>query len=390
MKIGIETLTSAKPNSKDWGSCLLLCNQASLTRDFIPSWEVFHDLLGDQLKGFLGPQHGFLATVQDNMIETTHSKGPYDLPVYSLYSETREPTDEMLEGVDTILIDLQITGCRVYTFKYTIAGCLRRAQKLGKRVVLFDRPNPLGGVAVEGRVLDADATSFVGQFQIPMRHGLTAGEAARYFNQGIGAELDVIPLEGWDPHHYWHQLERPWVLTSPNLPTIDGVYTYPGTVLLEGCNLSEGRGTGHPFLFIGAPYIKDAEEYTHRVAHHYRSEGVHLRPTFFMPTSQKWQDETCRGLQIHVTSPKDLRSYRLGLALLAAGIESGGFEFTKPPYEYDYETLPMKLIVGNRSVDERLTSQFNIDDDFWTEGIEGYIGQAKEVLLYERSQILFK
>ena len=185
MRIGLEILAENPAMAKSWGNCLLLCNQASVTSNFEPSWKVVKESIGEKLVGFFGPQHGFHSTVQDNMIETTDSFGPYGLPVYSLYSETREPSEDMLRGADTILIDIQIVGCRVYTFKYTIAACLRAAKKYGKKVVILDRPNPMGGKLVEGRVLELAAKSFVGEFEIPMRHGLTPAEAGLLFNKNI-------------------------------------------------------------------------------------------------------------------------------------------------------------------------------------------------------------
>lgn len=200
MLTGLEVLLAKPQTGQAWGRCGLVCNQASVTMDFKPAWTTLRESLGNRLVALFGPQHGFYGTAQDNMIETAHEqRGEFNLPVYSLYSETREPTAEMLEGLDTIIIDLQITGCRIYTWKATIAACMRAAAKHGKRVVVLDRPNPVGGEVLEGRVLELDATSFVGEFPVPMRHGMTAGEAARFFNKSIHAELEVVKLEGWNP-----------------------------------------------------------------------------------------------------------------------------------------------------------------------------------------------
>ena len=206
MHTGLDRLAAMPDLAKAWGRCALVANQASVSQGMVPAWQVLQQHLRDRFTAIMGPQHGFESTVQENMIETGHGRHLHTgLPVYSLYSETREPTEVMLRDVDTIVFDLQITGCRIYTYKYTLAACLRAARKYGKRVVILDRHNPLGGCAVEGNVLDMRAKSFVGEFAIPMRHGLTMGEAGRLFNRRVGADLEVVALTGWDPQKFWDQ-----------------------------------------------------------------------------------------------------------------------------------------------------------------------------------------
>jgi uncharacterized protein YbbC (DUF1343 family) len=391
VRIGLELLATDPMMAKSWGNCLLLCNQASVTSTFKPAWEVVREVLGDKLIGFFGPQHGFHSTVQDNMIETGDGLGPYGLPVYSLYSDTREPSEQMLEGADTILIDIQIVGCRVYTFKYTIAACLRAAKKYGKKVVILDRPNPMGGRLVEGRVLELAAKSFVGEFEIPMRHGLTPAEAGLLFNKNINADLEIIKLEGWDSTGSWRETNRDWVLTSPNLPTFDSVALYPGTVIFEGTNVSEGRGTTLPFQFIGAPYIKDADKFVKRVKEYYDCKGVYYRPVEFMPTSQKFANEVCFGTQLHVLDDQKIDSYKLGLALLYSSIDLGGKEFKwkEAGYEYDYDNNPVDLILGKIGVNSDLMNKtIDFEDSFWSAGISKFISDASSILLYDREQVL--
>ncbi len=390
---GLEVFASNPKLARSWGRCGLLSNQASVTPSFVPAWRLVSELLEKRLVALFGPQHGFAGVVQDNMIETGHARHqPTGLPIYSLYSETRQPTEEMLRGLDTLIIDLQIVGCRIYTWKSTIAACLRAAKRDGKHVVILDRPNPVGGELVEGRVLDADAHSFVGEYPIPMRHALTAAEAAQFFNESIGASLEVVPMTNWQPSSYWGDLGRPWVLTSPNLPTPDPVYVYPGTVMLEGTNLSEGRGTGLPFQLIGAPYISSSLGYIKRIQDIIGNPpGVHLREASFQPTSQKWQGKECQGLQIHVLDPAKVRSYQLTLAMMKAAfdVSNDGFQWQKPPYEYDFTTTPIKLIVGSHKVTEHLsTDRFDPNDSFWTHGISEYIERAKKHLLYKRTMRL--
>ena len=388
---GIERLAGDAGLAHKWGRCGLVANQASIASDFRHALNICLDHPRLELRALFGPQHGFQATVQDNMIETSHMvHGPTGLPVYSLYSETREPTAEMLKGLDTLVIDLQIVGCRVYTFKYTIAACLRAAVKHGLKVVVLDRPNPLGGVRSEGRVLSMDATSFVGEFPIPMRHAMTPGEAARYFNQKIGAELEVVTMTGWDARCYWHELGLPWVLTSPNLPTVESVYAYPATVMLEGTNISEGRGTGLPFQFVGAPWIRDGAAFVKRVRELYGAGGgVYLRETAFEPTSQKYQGETCQGLQIHILEAAEIRTYPLGISLIRAAREQdeGAFAWKQPPYEYNFETLPFRLIMGDLRADQELEDAgFNPAAAHWSAGVDGWGGDVRACWLYDRPE----
>lgn len=393
---GLDVWAGSPDLSKDWGRCALLCNQASVSLNYRPAWQVVQNILGDRLVALFGPQHGFYGTAQDNMIETGHvSDSEFGVPIFSLYSETREPTAEMLDGVDTIVIDLQITGCRIYTWKATIAACLRAARRHGKKVVVLDRPNPVGGEILEGRVLDDDAKSFVGEFPIPMRHGLTAAEAALFFNESIGSELIVVPMKFWDTRSFWSDLGRQWVLTSPNLPTIDPVYVYPGLVILEGTNISEGRGTGLPFQFCGAPYINKPRHLVEKIqmilglASGDHPPGLFLREASFEPTSGKWKQQVCHGAQVHVFEPGKVQSFDLAVALVRACIELGEDQFAwkDPPYEYDLVTLPMKLIIGSQIADQKFyADDFSISDDFWHAGHHTYAEAARKILLYPRSQ----
>lgn len=392
MKVGLEVLRDNPALHKGWGRMGLLCNQASVTRDFTPAWDILWDVNPSNLKCYFGPQHGFHSTVQDNMIETGHGKGPKGLPLYSLYSETREPSEEMLHGIDSIVIDLQIVGCRVYTYKYTIAACLRAAKKYQKKVVILDRPNPLGGVTVEGRCLDLRARSFVGEFEIPLRHGLSSGEAAKLFNRTIGADLEIVPMQGWDPSKYWTQNPYHWVLTSPNLPQAESVFVYPATVMFEGTNVSEGRGTGLPFQFIGAPFL-NSKKLKARIEELYQDKrGIFLREVEFQPTSQKWAGKVCFGVQLHVLDPTRIETFSLGLALLKACMDIGGssFSWKQPPYEYNDKELPINLILGDlAAADGCQIYDGNAGSAYWSFGIEGYLNQAKEILIYPREQVPF-
>jgi uncharacterized protein YbbC (DUF1343 family) len=305
---------------------------------------------GVTLGALFGPQHGFQSTLQDNMVETPHgTDGVRRVPVYSLYSETREPTAEMLEGLDGLVIDLQDIGARIYTFVYTMANCLRAGRRHGVPVIVCDRPNPIGGDAVEGPVLVEGHESFVGQFPIPMRHGMTIGELARLFNEhfAIGADLTVMPMEGWSRSMYWDETALPWVMPSPNMPTLDTAIVYPGMVLFEGTILSEGRGTTRPFELVGAPWIDGL-----RLAARMNAlalPGVYFRPASFEPTFQKHAGQTCGGCQIHVLGRRAFRPVLAGVSLLAEfyGMNPGQFGWRQPPYEYEYEKLAIDMLAGS-------------------------------------------
>ncbi len=390
LQTGLDRVATGEVDTQSWGRCGLVCNQASVSPSLAPAWKVMRERLGDRLVALFGPQHGFESTVQDNMIETGHSRHVASgLPVFSLYSETREPTDEMLAGVDTIIFDMQITGCRVYTYKYTLAGCLRAAARKGLKVVVLDRPNPLGGVTIEGNVLDLAVRSFVGEYSIPMRHGLTPAEVGLLFNQSISADLEIVEMRNWLPDSYWHELGRHWILTSPNLPTFDGVAVYCGGVLFEGTNVSEGRGTAMPFQFYGAPFVRHGQDVVSIISRLYPDlEGVILRPASFQPTSQKWAGQVCNGVHLVITDPKAIRSYELGLALVRAFLElgEGRFSWAQPPYEYEFEKLPIDLVIGHPLAHQRMSaSDFSLRDSFWTQGIPGYIASVASILRYPRT-----
>src|SRR5262249_39002288 len=254
VQLGCERLLAA--SSLDGLSVGVVCNPASVDGELRHVAALFPEHRRAKLAALSGPQHGFRSDVQDNMIETGHGQDcTRRVPVYSLYSETREPTAAMLAGVDAVVIDLQDVGTRIYTYIYTMANCLIAAKKHGVKAVVCDRPNPIGGVAVEGPMLVRGFESFVGMYPIPMRHGMTIGELATLFNDafGIGADLEVVAMRGWQRALYHEETGLPWVMPSPNIPTSESAVVYPGTVLFEGTNVSEGRGTTHPFELVGAP-----------------------------------------------------------------------------------------------------------------------------------------
>jgi uncharacterized protein YbbC (DUF1343 family) len=366
----------------------LLCNQASADRGLRHGRDVLRDLYGDGLTCLLSPQHGFFSEKQDNMIESAHRKDPVSgLPVFSLYGETRRPNAAMFDHLDVLLIDIVDVGTRVYTFLYTMAYCLEAAAEYGKQVVVLDRPNPVGGAAVEGNVLEADCASFVGLYPIPMRHGMTFGELALFINKEfrIGADLQVVPMQGWKRSMLFRDTGFPWISPSPNMPTPETALVYPGQVIWEGSNCSEGRGTTLPFELVGAPFWEH-EPILERLAA-IDLPGCWFRPLVFQPTSGKWAEQPCVGFQLHVTDPVSFLPYRTSLALLQAVMHCWPQEFAykKPPYEYEFERLPMDLILGDsrlRKALEEGESILNLEKR-WKPGLDRFLQQRKKYLLYD-------
>jgi uncharacterized protein YbbC (DUF1343 family) len=328
----------------------VVCNHASVDRGFVHVLDRIATAPGVTLAAIFGPQHGFRSDVQDNMVETPHIDDPgRRVPIYSLYSETREPTAEMLRGLDALVIDLQDIGARIYTYIYTMANCLRAARRHGVPVLVCDRPNPIDGTDIEGSALVPGYESFVGQFPIPMRHGMTIGELARLFNEhfGIGASLEVVKMEGWTRDMYADATDLPWVMPSPNMPTLDTAIVYPGTVLFEGIMLSEGRGTTRPFELVGAPWI-EAESFA-RQMNALKLPGAYFRPAVFEPTFQKHAKNACGGCQIHVTDRAAFRPVLTGVALIATfhRANPSRFAWRQPPYEYEHDKMPIDILAGS-------------------------------------------
>jgi uncharacterized protein YbbC (DUF1343 family) len=339
------------------------------------------------LAAIFGPQHGYRADVQDNMIETGHAQDPTrGVPVYSLYSETREPTAEMLEGLDVLVIDLQDVGSRIYTFVYTMANCLRACRKYGVPAIVTDRPNPIGGDRIDGPMLVDGFESFVGQFPIPMRHGMTIGELARFFNEGcgIGADLTVVPMEDWARPMYYEDTGLPWVMPSPNMPTVEAAVVYPGTVLFEGTNLSEGRGTTRPFELIGAPWV-DAEALADKLGT-YNLPGVHIRPAVFEPTFQKHAKHACGGCQIHVLNRDKFRVVTTAVAVLVEirAQNRERFQWRQPPYEYELTKLPFDILAGSSELRTQVEAGVPVEtiSESWMPALERFRATRKPFLLY--------
>ena len=336
----------------------LVCNPASVDGQFRHIVDRAEGN-GVRIGALFGPQHGFRSDLQENMIETPHaSDESRRVRVYSLYSDTREPDAEMLAGLDALVVDLQDVGTRIYTYVYTMANCLRAAQKHGLPIVVCDRPNPIGGHEVEGPVLEEGFQSFVGQYPIPMRHGLTIGELALLFNEhfGIGAKLEVVKMRGWARDQYFRDTGLPWVLPSPNVPTADTALVFPGCVLLEGTNVSEGRGTTKPFELVGAPWVDRNPKRFAAGLNALGLSGVYFRPVNFEPTFHKHAKAGCGGCEIHVTDRATFRPVAAGVAVVEAFRRASPdhFEWRPPPYEYEYTKPPIDVLYGSAKLREGL------------------------------------
>jgi uncharacterized protein YbbC (DUF1343 family) len=365
----------------------VLANPASIDHNFRHVADVLAASPHWTLAAIFGPQHGFRSDLQDNMIETPHAEDKRrKVPVFSLYSETREPTPAMLDLIDVLVIDIQDVGARIYTFIYTMANCLAAAARKGLPVIVCDRPNPIGGVAIEGPILEPGYESFVGQYPIPMRHGMTVGELARLFNErhGLGAALEVVPMEGWSRGMYWDQTGLPWVMPSPNMPTLDTAIVYPGTVLFEGTMLSEGRGTTRPFELIGAPWL-DGEELAARL-NATGLAGVHFRPAIFEPTFQKHAKATCGGCQIHVTDRDAFEPVKAGIAVMRECFALGPdkFQWRAPPYEYEHDKMPIDILAGSPLLRGEIERQTPVADiaQSWRAGEAAFTEVRAPYLLY--------
>ena len=367
MKLGIERLLEEPGLRKPLAGrrVALLAHPASVTRDLTHSLDAIAALGGIDVSAAFGPQHGLRGDKQDNMVESADFADPvHGIPVFSLYGKVRRPTPQMLDAFDVLLIDLQDVGCRVYTFATTLRYVLEAAAAYGKRVWVLDRPNPAGR-PVEGTKLRAGWESFVGAGPLPMRHGLTLGELAKWFVRtlGLDVECEVVPMEGWQPAaapgYGWPLGERAWVNPSPNAANPWMARCYPGTVMLEGTTLSEGRGTTRPLEVVAAPDLDPRAllPAMEALAPGWM-RGCRLRPCWFEPTFHKHAGRPCAGLQIHVEDAAYdhgvFRPWRLlALVLKALRRLRPDYELWRSfPYEYEYDRLAIDLINGGELLRE--------------------------------------
>ncbi|OZU88836.1 hypothetical protein CIL03_11165 [Virgibacillus indicus] len=315
-QLGVEVLLDENKELIEGKRVGLITNPTGVDQELNSIVDLLHNDPDVELTALYGPEHGVRGDAQAGEYVEYYIDETTGLPVYSLYGQTRKPTPEMLENVDVLLFDIQDVGTRFYTYIYTMAYAMEAAQENGKEFIVLDRPNPLGGQKVQGPVLDPDYASFVGNYPIPLRHGMTVGELARLFNEefGIGADLTVVEMNGWKRNMYYDDTPLEFVMPSPNMPTLDTALVYPGAALIEGTNVSEGRGTTKPFELIAAPFV-DSTEFAQALKD-LGLPGVKFRAASFTPSFSKHAGTLSHGVQIHVTNKKAFKPIETGLHIV--------------------------------------------------------------------------
>ena len=390
VRSGLEVLIHDEPFRIQGKKIGLVTHHSAVTSTLQHAVSLLKAGRGWKLTTLFGPEHGIWGEAQD-MAHVDHSTDPSSgLPVYSLYGKSEEdlkPRREVLKGLDALVIDLQDIGSRYYTFVYTMAICMREAAPLGLPVIVLDRPNPIDGVHLEGNIREEKYSSFVGMFPLPTRHGMTAGELARYFNKvfNLNCDLTVVPMAGWRRSMWWGDTGLPWVLPSPNMPTVFTAAVYPGMCLVEGTNLSEGRGTTHPFEFFGAPWL-DSFKLAERL-NRIDLPGVRFRPHYFIPSFQKHQGKVCGGVEMHVTNRAIFEPYRTGLwcVKVARDMNPEKFDWRRETYEFVSDRLAIDLLAGSSRYREIVEGGGDIDEWVreWEEPLHDFAKARQEFLLYK-------
>ena len=362
----------------------LISNASGVTRDLTSNVDALRSAAGVHLVALFGPEHGFSAIAADGAPVSTAVDARTGLPVYSLYGEVRQPTAEMLAEIDVLVFDIQSVGVRFYTYITTLLNSLQAAAEHGLRLVVCDRPNPISGEILEGPLLEQGFESFVGPGPLPIRHGLTMGELARLYNTdwGVGCDLTVIPCAGWRREMWYDDTRLPWVPPSPGMPWPETAMVYPGTCLVEGTNLSEGRGTTLPFHLVGAPWIDG-----HRLAKALNERGLPgliFRPVVFEPAADKWSGQRCGGVQLHVTNRASFRPVTAGLHLLATVQSLYPDNLVYRKSGRDSEHPHIDLLAGTTRVRKALNDGENIHNlvASWADELDEYSRMAREIHLY--------
>lgn len=385
---GLEQITSDLPEFLKGKRIGVLCHASSINSEYVHITELLSGIRECFLTAIFGPQHGIHGQTQDNMIEWQSKMHPlYRIPLFSLYGENRRPTKEMLDNIDVLIIDLQDVGARLYTYIWTVKLCMEACSEYGIPVWILDRPNPVGLLDFDGPVLKSDYFTFVGGAEIPLCHRMTIGEMAvwlreKYFRT---CDLNVIWMKGWNRNSLFPETGLPWVLPSPNMPTVQTALVYPGTVLFEALNISEGRGTTVPFELFGAPFIDSFK--LKRNLNGRNIPGCIFREHDFIPTFNKFAGLSCSGLQIHVTDPLRYKPVGTALEIIDAIIETtpeNSLQFRDPPYEYEYSLMPFDILSGDSKMRISLTERrpVAIERSRWEEEIQEFKKDFYDISAY--------
>jgi uncharacterized protein YbbC (DUF1343 family) len=385
---GLEILARDFPDKLKGRRIGVLCHAPSITRDFSHITDILWGSGKVRLSAIFGPQHGIFGQTQDNMIEWEGSKHPrFGIPVFSLYGQHRKPTPEMLSEIDIFLIDLQDVGARLYTYIWTVKLCMEACAGQNIPVWILDRPNPIGKLPFDGPVLKEEYFTFVGGAEIPLCHRMTIGEMALWIRDKYhpDCELKIIWMEGWRRSSLFNETGLPWVLPSPNMPTLQTALVYPGIVLAEGLNLSEGRGTTIPFELTGAPYI-DPYRLKDNLDRR-KIEGCLFRVHNFIPAFNKYKDQHCNGLQIHVTDPARYYPVKTALEIFDAIIETspeGSLQFNPPPYEYEDLLIPFDILSGDSIMRQTLLKRQSLKEEKerWESEIDEFLREFRQISVY--------
>lgn len=388
VRTGLEIVAGKSPPGLRGKRIGILCHAPSVTRDLSHITEIFSARKDWKLTAIFGPQHGMYGETQDNMIEWEGSLHPVlQIPVFSLYGRHRKPVPSMLQFIDALVVDLQDVGARLYTYIWTIKECMGACAEAGVPVWILDRPNPIGKLPFDGPVLKEKFFTFVGGASVPMCHRMTIGEMSSWIRHKYfpACELNVVWMEEWRRDTLFSETGLPWVIPSPNIPTVHAAIVYPGTVLFEGLNLSEGRGTTIPFELLGAPWIDSA-----RLVENLRKRnipGCRFRPHNFIPTFNKFSGQLCQGIQIHVTNPEKYYPVFTALHIIDAVIETssaGSLEFRMPPYEYEEKLMPFDILSGDDGMRMVLTNrmELKVETERWKKEILEFRKEFKDFSVY--------
>ena len=382
-KLGVEVLLDEQKDLIKGQRVGLITNPTGVDQTLNSIVDRLYNDPDVELTALYGPEHGVRGDAQAGEYVEYYIDEATGLPVYSLYGKTRKPTPEMLEDVDVLLFDIQDVGTRFYTYIYTMAYAMEAAQENDIKFIVLDRPNPLGGQKVEGPVLDPKYASFVGNYPIPLRHGMTVGELATLFNEEfeIGADVTVVKMNGWKRNMYYHDTPLQFVLPSPNMPTFETTLVYPGAALIEGTNISEGRGTTKPFEFIGAPFVNSTEFAAE--LNDLNLPGVTFRAASFTPTFSKHSGNLSHGVQIHVTNKQPFNPIETGLHIVKTlhDMYPEEFEFRE---ENNQGISFFDNLIGNGWVREAIENGDSVKSivDRWEEDLKEFKQLRKEYLLY--------